>query len=152
MGTLIPLIAGKTVAFDSAPVIYYLEEHPSYLILADEFFDALDRGQARGITSALTLMEVLVRPIRDGRLDLAERYRRLLTRSIGVSLYPIDERACERAAQLRADHPWLRTPDALQVATALEHGANAMVTNDDSWRRLTEIPVIVLKDYREGPG
>jgi predicted nucleic acid-binding protein len=148
VGTLIPLIAGKAVAFDSAPVIYYLEEHPSYLTVADEFFDALDRGQARGITSALTLMEVLVRPIREGRLDLAERYRRLLTRAVGVALYPIDERACERAAQLRADHLWLRTPDALQVATALEHGANVMVTNDDRWRRLTEIPIIVLRAYK----
>jgi predicted nucleic acid-binding protein len=147
VGTLISLIAGRVVAFDSAPVIYFIEEHPLYLGLADELFDALDRGQAQGMTSTLTLMEVLVRPLRAGRRDLVEAYRRLLTRAMGIALHPVDERTCESAAQLRANQPWLRTPDALQVATALEHGADLMVTNDDRWRRLREIQIVVLKDY-----
>jgi predicted nucleic acid-binding protein len=48
---------------------------------------------------------------------------------------------------MRADHPWLRTPDALQIATAAEHGAQIIVTNDNRWKRLKEIPVVVLEDY-----
>ena len=147
MGTLTSLIGGKAVAFDSAPVIYFIEEHPLYLVLVDELFDVLDRGHAHGMTSTLTLMEVLVRPLRAGRRDLVEAYRRLLTRAIGITLHPLDQRTCESAAQLRANQPWLRTPDALQVATALEHGADLMVTNDERWRRLREVRIVVLKDY-----
>ena len=41
MGKLSSLVEGKLIAFDSAPLIYYIEEHPEYLAVADELFDAL---------------------------------------------------------------------------------------------------------------
>jgi hypothetical protein len=31
VGQLASLIAGKLVAFDTGPLIYYIEEHPDYL-------------------------------------------------------------------------------------------------------------------------
>ncbi len=147
MGRLTTVIAGKLVAFDTAPLIYYLQENPQYMAVADEFFNAIDRGLARGTTSVLTLLEVLVVPLREGRHGLANQYRQLLMSAPGVTLHAIDEVICERAANLRAKYGWLRTPDALQVATAIEHGADVMVTNDDRWRRLTEIQVVVLNQY-----
>lgn len=81
MGQLTPLIAGKLVAFDTGPLIYYIEEHPDYLSPADEIFSAIDSGTAHGMTSVLTLQEVLVKPLREGRKDLAEKYRDVLTNS-----------------------------------------------------------------------
>jgi hypothetical protein len=42
VGKLTTLIDGKLVAFDTAPLIYYIEEHPEYLPLADELFDIFD--------------------------------------------------------------------------------------------------------------
>ena len=149
MGKLTPTIQGKLVFFDSAPLIYYVEQHPAYSEAAEEFFEALDRGTARGGTSVLTLVEVLTKPLRDGREDIAREYQGILMEAVGVMLYPIDDIVCERAARLRADHNWLRTPDALQVATALVYGADLIVTNDERWKRLTEIQVIVLSDYAE---
>jgi len=110
MGQLAPLIAGRAVAFDTAPLIYYLEEHPTYLSLVDELFDAIDAGNANGMTSVLTLLEVLVKPLRDGRSQIADEYRQLLTRSSNLKLHPIDEAVCQNAASLRASHAWLRTP------------------------------------------
>ena len=56
MGQLTTLITGKLVAFDTAPLIYYIEEHPDYLTLADELFEAFDTGATRGMTSVLTLL------------------------------------------------------------------------------------------------
>lgn len=99
------------------------------------------------MTSVLTLLEVLVKPLRTGRRDLAGDYRRILCNTRGVAIYAINQSICERAAELRADNIWLRTPDAVQVATALEHGAEVIVTNDERWKRLTQIPIIVMKDY-----
>jgi len=90
---------------------------------------------------------VLVKPLRDGRHDLPKQYRQILTNAAGLTLYPIDETTCEHPAQLRAKYGWLRTPDALQVATALQHGAEIIVTNDEGWKRLTDIRAIILKDY-----
>ena len=147
MGTLTSVVSGKLVAFDSPPLIYYIEQHSVYFAVADELFNAVRQRLARGLTSALKLAEVLVKPLRSGRRELADNYRRFLGSTRGVIVCPIEEAVCERAARLRAEHGWLRTPDALQVATALEYDAELMVTNDDRWRRLREIQIVVLKDY-----
>ena len=147
MGKISSAVSGKLFAFDSAPLIYYLETHPEYSAVADELFGAIREGAASGLTSTKTLMEVLVLPIREGRKSLAEQYRRLLTRTRGISIIPVDSTFSEIAAKLRARHGWLRTPDALQVGTALVQRADLIVTNDERWKRLSEIPVIVLNDY-----
>jgi len=144
---LTPLITGKLVAFDTAPLIYYIEENPVYLPLVDELFDAFDDDIAQGITSVLTLQEVLVKPLRDGHSDLADKYRQVLTNSVNITLHMIDEATCETAAEMRAKYAWLRTPDALQIATAINHNAQIIVTNDDRWQRLTEIEVAVLQHF-----
>ncbi len=147
MGELSSLIKGKLIAFDSAPLIYYIEEHPAYLPVADELFQALDRGSARGMTSVLTLQEVLVKPLRDGESDVANHYKQILTNSRNIALLVIDQAVCETTARLRATQAWLRSPDALQAATAIQHQAQLLVTNDDRWRALTEIQVVVLRNY-----
>ena len=110
MGQLTTLITGKWVALDTAPLIYYIEEHPDYLPLADELFTAFDSGVAQGVTSVLTLQEVLVKPLRDGRSDLADVYRQVLTNSANVTLRVIDEAICESAAQMRATYVWNANP------------------------------------------
>jgi predicted nucleic acid-binding protein len=75
------------VAFDTGPLIYYIEEHPDHLSTADELFGAFDTGAARGMTSVLTLQEVLVKPLREGREDIARKYRQVLSYSANVRLY-----------------------------------------------------------------
>lgn len=147
MGRLTSVITGKALALDTSPLIYYIEQHPHYLEVTDDLFNAIDSGDAKGMTSVLTLLEALVQPIRSGRLDLANEYRQLLERSRGISLLPILSDTCEVAARLRAKYEWIRTPDAIQVASALQNGAEVVVTNDDRWRRLTEIRAVVLRDY-----
>lgn len=147
MGQLTSLLAGKFVAFDTGPLIYYIEEHPDYLSSADELFSALDSGAAHGMTSVLTLQEVLVKPLREGREDVAEKYREVLTHSANVKLYDVDQSICETAARLRAKYIWLRTPDALQLATAIRHEAQIVVTNDDRWRLVSEVVIFILKDF-----
>ncbi len=147
MGRLTPLITGKTVAFDTSPLIYYIEQNPQYQAAVDDLFVAIDSGAAKGMTSVLTLLEVLVQPLHSGRLDLASQYRQVLENSRGIRLLPVLAETCEASARLRAKYDWIRTPDAIQVAAALQNGAEAIVTNDARWRRLTEIPVLILSDY-----
>ena len=147
MGKLAPFISGRLVAFDTAPLIYYIEENPAYLPLVDELFDTIDSGVSTGITSVLTLQEVLVKPLREGMQEMADQYREVLKNSINITLANIDETVCEKAANLRAKYAWLRTPDALQIASAILHNADVIITNDDKWKRLTEIQIVVLQDF-----
>ncbi len=48
---------------------------------------------------------------------------------------------------MRAKYGWLRTPDALQIATAINHQAQVIVTNDDRWQQLVEIEVAILSKF-----
>ena len=65
-------LRGTVVAVDSAPLIYFIEEHPRYLPHLRAFFGAVDKGDLRIVTSILTLTEVLI-PAASGKL--ADRLR-----------------------------------------------------------------------------
>ncbi|PZS05426.1 MAG: PIN domain nuclease [Chloroflexi bacterium] len=120
---------GHLVGLDTAPLIYYLEEEPAYVPLVAPFFSAITDGNLRAVTSTVTLVEALTKPLREGHFDIAKRYRDLLLSRAGIVLEPVSAVIAEEAAQLRARHR-VRTPDALQVATARLAGASHFLTND----------------------
>jgi predicted nucleic acid-binding protein len=93
----------------------------------------------------LTLCEVLVHPLQQGNNDLSERYRSLLTDSFHFHLISVDVAIAEKAADLRARYR-LRTPDALQLATAFNAGSEAFLSNDRQLARATEMRVLILDD------
>lgn len=49
------------------------------------------------------------------------------------------------AVELRAHHH-LKTPDAIQLGTAVACGADYIITNDRDWRRIEEIQVVMVGD------
>jgi predicted nucleic acid-binding protein len=51
-----------------------------------------------------------------------------------------------QAAHLRARYQ-IRTPDAIQIAAAIEFGARLFLTNDDRVRKVTEIEIVVLERW-----
>jgi len=130
------LLGPGPVALDTAVFIYFIEEHAEYLSLVEPIFTAIASGRLEGVTSALTLPETLVVPYRAGNLALAERYETLLTRSRGLRLVALESSVLRVAAQLRAKLN-VKTPDALQLATALHCRASAFVTHD---RKMPAVP------------
>lgn len=136
-------LRGTTVGLDTAPVIYFIEEHPSYVARVAPFFESIERGELRAVTSFVTLLEALIVPLRSGRLDLARQYREIILRSRGLDTIALDAGIAEEAARLRANHK-LRTADAIQLATALRYGASHFLTNDLALAQFPDISVIVL--------
>lgn len=137
---LIQELASGPVALDTSIFIYYLEQNPTFIDEVRPVFAAVSRGELEIVTSAVTLLEVLVVPYRSGDSALAARYEELFRRGQGLQLVEIDEHQLRWAAQLRARYS-VRTPDALQLAAALSAGCTAFVTND---RRLPEVRGIRL--------
>jgi predicted nucleic acid-binding protein len=129
-------LGSGAVAVDTAIFIYLIEEHARFLPAILPLFAEADRGDRVLVTSALTLLEVLVVPMRAGDRQLAERYELLLTRSRGVRLVDLTRDQLRAAAQLRAA-TGVKTPDALQLVAALAAGCKTFLTND---RRLPSIP------------
>ena len=79
------------------------------------------------LTSAMTLGEVLVKPIQSGDSRTADYYRNLITTTSAV--LPFEEKAAVVYARLRADRS-LRPPDAIQLACAASVGVDLFITND----------------------
>ena len=141
----IEALGGTIVGLDTAPLIYLIEENLTFLPVVRPFFEALDRGEFRVVTSVLTLTEVLVHPMRRGDQELANQYRRILLHASQVTTASVSESIADEAAQLRARHG-LRTPDAIQLATAIRSGASSFLTNDSRLPALAALKIVVLNE------
>ena len=139
MGLIDDLGPGR-VGVDTAIFIYVIEAAPPWLPIITPLFQAADAGRIELVTSAVTLLEVLVVPNRANDAALATRYEALLTSSRGIHLMDLTRDRLRRAAQLRA-RSRVRSPDALQIAAAQQAGCSTYVTND---RRLPPVPGLRL--------
>ena len=142
---LIDDIGRGPVALDAVAFIYFIEEHPTYLPLLRPLFEEADRGRPL-ITSTLTLLEVLIVPVRAGNTSLADHYDAVLTESQGIRMVDITLDQLRRAARLRAATR-LKAADALHLTAAMTQGCRCFVTND---RRLPDLPglrILQLSSY-----
>ena len=150
-GTIVDHLRGKRrIHIDSMVVIYFIEWHPTYGPLVRTIFELVDRRELVGLSSYITLLEIMVQPLRQGRSDLVKRYRDTLVESRRFSLFPVDQAVAEDGAEIRARYAF-RTPDAIQLATAVLQRADVFVTNDTKLRRFDRVEVLVLDDFVEHP-
>src|SRR6185437_6668156 len=123
---------------DSAPIIYVLEEHPELAVVFKPVFEAHDERLVRLAVTTVTLAEVLTGPLSARDEVLAERYRATLKSWFVVDL---DAEVAESAARLRAACK-LKLADAVQVASALAIGADALVTHGRNFSSLGDLLVL----------
>ena len=141
--TLLDRIGVGPVALDTCVFIYFMEASRDHLPALDPLFERIDAGALPAVTSSLTLLETLVVPYRLGDRDLAERYERLLTGSRGLACEPIGNSTLKAAAMIRA-RTGTRTPDAVQLATAIQAGCTSFVTNDRWLPSLDRLDIIQI--------
>src|SRR5262249_27225464 len=122
------------------------EESPRFLPLIEPLFREVDVGHRELVTSALTLLEVLVVPYRSGDQLLAGRYEALLTRSRGVRVADISRDHLRAAAPLRAS-TGVKTADSLQLVAALAANCATFLTNDRDLPKIPGIRILQLASY-----
>lgn len=133
------------LGFDTAPIIYFVEANLQYDALVTSVFQRVDNGDFSGIITSVSLLEVLIVPIRQGNVHLQQEYRDLLLNSSNFQTKDVTPEIAEQAAKLRARYR-LKTPDALQIGCALESGCQAFLCNDLDLKRVTELRVLLLDE------
>ena len=121
------------VLVDSAPIIYTLEAHAKFAARFAPLFQRHANGEIALAVTTVTIAEVLTGPLRAGEEALAKRYRAVL------EAWQVVDFTCdiaESAARLRGKYG-LKLPDAVQVASALSINADALVTHDRDFGRVT---------------
>lgn len=90
---------------------------------------------------------MLVYPLRQRNITLAQQYRDILFNAEGLTTIEMSPGIAQVAAQLRAVHN-LRTPDAIQMATGIHEGTSFFVINYARLPSLPRLEVLVLEELR----
>ena len=143
MGTL-SIPANGVIYLDTSAIIYSIEKHADYWALLRPLWEASAAAQIEIVSSELALLETLVGPLKRGDAKLADDYEKLLT-ATEMRLMPITMQTLRDAARLRAAEN-LKTPDAIHAASALAAGCVQFITNDDDFRHVPSLPVVVLRE------
>jgi len=139
------LAGHPVVGIDTSILIYFVQDHVRYGRRCTELFDRIERGHTSAVTSTLSLLEVLVAPYRLNDEPLAQQFFALLSTYPGLKWIPPTLEIADRAAMIRARYG-LKTPDSIQIGTALEQGATAFLGNDKALRKVREIESLLLDD------
>jgi len=126
------------LVLDSAPIIYLLEDHPRLRRRFEPIFESHALGHVRFAVTTITIAEVLTGPLGASEEVLARRYRGILE---SWQVVDMDAGIAESAARMRGLFR-LKLADAIQVASAIAINADALVTHDRDFSRVTGLRVI----------
>jgi len=136
----------QTLFIDTAPLIYYFEDHERYAPIMDDVFMQVKSLNLRVVTSIVSYIEILTMPQRMGDTVLVAKYKEYLTCSAQVSVYPVDVGIADAAVLIRAQYGF-KTPDAIQLATAQVCGADHILSNDRRWDAVRKhMPIVMLSE------
>jgi predicted nucleic acid-binding protein len=109
--------------------------------------EVVEEGRVQAIASVITWTEILTKPIQEGDEALEKRYRILFSHFPNLFVEPASVEVSEQAAHLRGKY-YLKTPDALILATAITSGADLFITNDQRLSAVKEIRTITVDEIR----
>lgn len=146
------LHSGDRILLDASALLAYFSGIESTSHVATRLFDTyVSSGRNPAIVSAVTVMEILVRPLRRGAREPYEHVVDFLSRFPNLRVAPVDLAVAQEAASLRAAYNF-SSPDALNIATGIIGQVGHLVTNDGQWKRKLQpianrVAVCTLSDY-----
>lgn len=136
------------VFWDTNIFIYFLEQRGS---LSEKAAALRARMLHRGdqlFTSALTLGEILVKPVEAGDSDLCDLYESAIGRA--AVIVPFDPKAARVYAAIRLDRT-IKPPDAIQLACAATARVDLFITNDHRLRNKQVKGIHFISDLDQAP-
>jgi len=143
--------SGQAILLDTSTLAAYFESEatsPVAAALIDEFVRS---GRNRAVVSAVSATELLIRPLRAGRDDVAQLILEFLRTFANVDVVPVDLPVASVAARLRA-HEGMKVPDALIAASGFDRSAGVAISDDAGWPDVlvhgaTTIRVVALRSF-----
>ncbi len=142
---LLEALEGDRIYLDTNVWIYALEGYSEFRSELTLLFEQMQAGTLTGITSELTLAELLVKPCRDQDLAQQARYKKAIANRQNFFIMPVLRDLLIDAAEVRAKIQ-LKLPDAIHAATALRTNCTTFLTNDRQLKKLTDISVVLLSE------
>jgi len=137
--------AGATVLIDTSAVLAYLSGVEATSAVAAAAIDGMvASGRNPAMLSAVTVTEVLIRPIRAGAASAVRIVEDFLLRFPNLRIEPVTYEIAIAAARIRAVTA-APTPDALILATGETASAAVAISSDRSWERIAERAALSIR-------
>lgn len=136
----------RRIALDTSILIYHMEANERYLALANAVFSWVEKAGHEAVTSTMTMTELLVPSYRENDEQRVDEFYGLLSTYPNLRWIAPDLETADIAARMSAAYR-LRTPDALQAATALRATATGLITNDPAFARIQEFETAILDEF-----
>lgn len=127
------LVKTRCVALDSMVFIYLLEKNEKYFPFVKIIFELLEKGKITGTTSIISPLEVLSSPKLSS--DQILLYGRFFKEEENLTTHELTWEIMDLAADIRRNYG-LRSPDAIQLATAKLAKARLFITNDEIYKKI----------------
>ena len=108
---------------------------------------AIEQDEIMGVTSEMTLAEILVKPIEVGADDLVAAYQEMITSTSAFEALPVHRDILVDAARLRAQRASLRLPDAIHIATARVSSCTFFVSDDRRLNTPSDLTLLPVNPF-----
>lgn len=128
---------------DAWAIIYFVEmAEPHYTKFADKLYTVRKKHKnATFAASQLSILECRIKPLREKNEELLDRYQHFFCET-DLLLLPLTSYILEVATELRAFLN-LRTPDAIQAASALSIDDDIIfITGDSSFNKIPNLNIL----------
>lgn len=130
----------KFVGLDTNIFSYHFHQDPLFGPLTKEIFDLLSLNRLRAVTSIITLIEILSVKASSAKI---KGLKKLFSEIPNLAVVEVNEEIAYKTAQIRRKYGF-RTPDAIQLATAVQAKAKVFITNDERLKKIKELKVKLI--------
>jgi predicted nucleic acid-binding protein len=142
-----PVTEPRRVYLDSNVFIAAMENPGAHSDHAWWIIDAVEQSRIVGVTSEITLAEILVKPIELGDRDLAAAYEQMIMPSANFEVLQVQREILIGAAHMRARRSSIRLPDAIHVSTALASRCSHFVSDDQRLHSIYKIRTLGVNPF-----
>lgn len=138
-------LSSRLIALDAMIFIYYLDASDKTLNTRSRLIlEPLFNNKTRGVTSVVSALETLSSPRYIHDRERVESYSLFFKSIPMLQVIDVTWDIAQEAARLRREYQGLRTPDAIQLATAIISRADTFITNDVRLKKLS-IPGLTIQ-------
>lgn len=132
----------KLIGLDTNIFSYHFHNHPHFVRFTDIVFNNFNQDQAKGITSIITLTELLSAKVSPSKLKILQQ---AFQTTPNLTVSEVNHDIALEAAKIRRKYNF-RVPDSIQLATAKLGKAKAFITNDQRLKVFKGLKIILLSE------
>ena len=137
------MIECKRIFFDTAPIIYFLENDDEYYKKVTKIIDTFAGSDF--VTSTITVGEYLTGVFRNDDNARVREFKEMID-AYKFHVSDISWDVAETAARIRGKYKAFKMMDSIQLAAAKVEGCDLFVTNDRQLKQFEDVRVLTMED------